>query len=240
MLRRIHAFYALMSFVTLFLIFFPLLLIPILSPARFRMVGKVNRWWAYASFYSWFLPIRIELKSALNPKAQYIFCPNHFSYLDIPAMALNPHDTIFVGKHDMENIPLFGFMYRKLHITVDRSRLKSKYSTYLQSLEALDQGKSLTIFPEGGIVSKSIPAMERFKDGPFRLAVEKGIPIVPVTMPDNWLILKEDPFRIYSGTVKLIFHEPVIPMENSPAELDRIKKKVFEVIQAELSQCKPT
>ena len=155
-------------------------------------------------------------------------------------MALNPHDTIFVGKHDMENIPLFGFMYRKLHITVDRSRLKSKYSTYVQSLEALDQGKSLTIFPEGGIVSKSIPEMERFKDGPFRLAMEKGVPIVPVTLPDNWLILKEDPFRLFRKTVKLIFHEPIIPKENSPAEMDRLKNRVFEIIQTELSQCRPT
>src|SRR6185503_5315375 len=98
---------------------------------------------------------------------QYIFCPNHFSYLDIAAMGLNSHDSIFVGKNDMENIPLFGFMYRSLHITVDRTKLKSRYSSMLRTFGALDEGKSLVIFPEGGIMTEKDPVMSKFKDGAF-------------------------------------------------------------------------
>ena len=67
-----------------------------------------------------------EYRSTLDKNRSYIFCPNHFSYLDIPAMGLNKFNSIFVGKSDMEKIPLFGFMYKKLHITVNRDSLKSR------------------------------------------------------------------------------------------------------------------
>jgi 1-acyl-sn-glycerol-3-phosphate acyltransferase len=232
---RLYALYAFVILVLLFLLFFPLLLVPIYFPRRFALVGIVNRWWGVLMFNLWFIPVLLEFRFKYNTKDQYIFCPNHFSYLDIPAMALNPFNTIFVGKNDMETIPLFGFMYRKLHITVDRAKLKSRYSTYERSRQALEEGKSLVIFPEGGIVSTNFPAMAPFKDGAFRLSVEKGIPVVPVTIHNNWLILKENPFRLSRGRVKMIFHKPVKATANSAEEIKKMKATVYQVIQNELN-----
>ena len=149
-------------------------------------------------------------------------------------MGLNPINAIFVGKNDMENIPLFGYMYRKLHITVDRSKLRSKYDTYLKSREALDAGKSLVIYPEGGIFTKKPPEMVRFKDGAFRLAIEKQIPIVPVSIPNNWIILPGDEFLVRLGKVKVIFHEPIETRQLTLADTDQLKKQVFSIIDNEL------
>lgn len=236
LISRIYAAYAFLILVVLFLLFFPLLLIPIFFPRQFALVGIINRWWGVLMFNLWFIPVLLEFRFKRDPKSQYIFCANHFSYLDIPAMALNPHNTIFVGKNDMESIPLFGFMYRNLHITVDRSRLKSKYSTYERSRQALDEGKSLVIFPEGGIVSSDFPEMSPFKEGAFRLAAEKDVPIVPVTIHNNWLILKENPFRLTRGRVKMIFHQPVYAKMNTPEEIKRLKSTVYQVIQNELKR----
>lgn len=234
LLKRIYATYAFAVFAVSFLLVFPFLCIPIAFPSQFRLVGVFSRWCARLSFIGWFIPVKIRFHSRLDPKARYIFCSNHFSYLDIPAMALNPHDTIFVGKHSMESIPLFGFMYRKLHITVDRSRLASKYSTYVRSTEALQAGKSLVIFPEGGIVSKNFPEMARFKSGPFRLAVEQQVPIVPVTLPDNWRVLQEDPLRLTWKPVQLIFHEPVMPEGSGAEAMTALQEKVYRIIQQQL------
>lgn len=235
LLQRLYLGYALVWFSILFLLFLPFFLIPIFSPKHFRLVGLLNRWWAYASFSAWFLPWKIEVKGKIDPDKQYIFCPNHFSYIDIPAMALSPFNTIFVGKHDMGSIPIFGFMYSRLHILVDRSRMASKYDTYLRSGKAIDDGKSLVIFPEGGIWSTQPPKLSRFKDGPFRLSVEKQIPIVPVTLPDNHHILMDAPLRLKPGRLRLIFHEPVMPASTDPKEVDRLKENVFAVIQNELN-----
>ena len=93
---------------------------------------------------------------------------------------------------------------------VDREKLKSKYQTIIASKHAIDIGKSLTIFPEGGIVTKNPPSMVRFKDGAFRVAIEKQIPVVPVTIVHNWIILpSEMPLLLNNKRGKLIFHKPV-------------------------------
>lgn len=237
-LQRVYVVYAMIVFVFWFLIFFCPLLFPILRPSAFHWVGIINRWWGKCIFAFWLIPVSIEIRGRLDPNRQYVFCPNHFSYLDIPLMAWNPHNTVFVGKHDMESIPLFGFMYRKLHITVDRSRLRSRYTTYLRCTQAVDEGKSLVIFPEGGIVSSNPPQMARFKDGPFRLAVEKQIPIVPVTIPDNWRLMPGSPWGFTPARTRLIFHEPVVPQENQNP--DDLKKIVFSIIQNELDHVHET
>ena len=136
-LRVIHTSYGVIVFTTLFLLLLPFLFIPILFPKQFRLVGIINRWWAKLLFTFIFIPFYSENRAKLDPKKQYIFCPNHFSYLDIPALGLCSHNTIFVGKSEMSKVPLFGFMYRKLHITVDRTKLKSRYASLEKSMQAI-------------------------------------------------------------------------------------------------------
>ncbi|HMJ71247.1 MAG TPA: lysophospholipid acyltransferase family protein [Cyclobacteriaceae bacterium] len=236
LLKRIHTGYGLVVFSLVFLCMFPLLMIPIVFPRGFRMVGVINRWWAKLVFILSFLPYRVEVRGRLDKDRQYIFCPNHFSYLDIPTMGLNPHNAIFVGKNEMEKIPLFGFMYRKLHITVDRSKLKSRFITMVRTLEALDEGKSLVLYPEGGIVSTTPPNLSTFKDGAFRAAIEKQIPIVPVTIPHNWIILPDGEFVVNWGLITVIFHEPIETKGYSLDDIGKVKDMVKEVISAELAK----
>ena len=234
LLRGLHTLYGLLIFCILFILFFFLLLVPIFFPKKFRFVGKFNRWWAKLLLILVGIPFKVEYREPLNRKRQYIFCPNHCSYMDIVTLGLNKHDTVFVGKNDLRNIPLFGFMYSKLHITVDRAKLKSRYITLVKSLKAIDQGKSLVIFPEGGIVTKYPPAMGEFKDGAFRAAIEKQIPIVPVTIPYNWIILPPDQFLLHWRPMKVIFHEPVDPSIYTLKELHLLKDRVKDIIENEL------
>ncbi|MBX2965505.1 MAG: 1-acyl-sn-glycerol-3-phosphate acyltransferase [Cyclobacteriaceae bacterium] len=234
--RMLYTGYVVVVFSVLFLVFFILLLIPILFPTQHKLVGVFNRWWAYIFFLLIGLPWKREVYGKLNPNQQYIFCPNHFSYADIPVMGLNPHNAIFVGKNDMEHIPLFGFMYKKLHITVDRANLNSRANTIKRSLKAIDEGKSLVIYPEGGIITTGEPVMGRFKDGAFRIAIEKQIPIVPVTIPYNWIILPPEEFLIRWKPVKLIFHEPIETNGMTADDVKTLKEQVFSIIEQELKK----
>lgn len=233
-LRRLHTFYGAIVFGILFLLFFLPLFIPILFPKKFRLVGKLNRWWARLLFILIGIPFRVQYREPLNPAKQYIFCPNHTSYLDIPTLGLNHHDAVFVGKNELAKVPLFGYMYRKLHITVDRSKLKSRYITLVQTLRAIDEGKSLVIFPEGGIVSRYPPALADFKDGAFRAAIEKQIPIVPVTIPFNWIILPDNEFVLHWKVLKVIFHEPIDTSVYTLEDVRLLKARVKSVIENEL------
>lgn len=235
-LRGLHTGYGLVIFVILFFIFFPLLAIPILFPSRFKWIGRINRWWARLLFWFVGLPFRLTYRLPLDADKQYIFAPNHFSYLDIPVMGLNHVNTIFVGKSEMEKVPLFGYMYRKLHITVDRASLKSRYNSLKESFDAIDEGKSLVIFPEGGIVTEKDPVMSRFKDGAFRIAIEKQIPIVPVTIPHNWIILPPDEFLLRWHPITVIFHEPIDTTGLTLNDVGSLKEKVFRTIDEELQK----
>lgn len=235
-LKRIHTAYGMVVFSLLFVVLSPFLMIPILFPKAFNLVGIINRIWAKLTFILSFFPFRVEVRGHHDKDKQYIFCPNHFSYLDIPTMGLNPHNAIFVGKNEMAKIPMFGFMYRNLHITVDRSKLKSRFNTMVKTLEALDEGKSLVIYPEGGIVSTSPPHMAPFKDGAFRAAIEKQIPIVPVTIPHNWIFLPDGELGVNWGSITVIFHEPIDTTGRTLDDIETLKETVREILATELAK----
>jgi 1-acyl-sn-glycerol-3-phosphate acyltransferase len=235
-LRKLHTAYGFVLFTVVFILLFPFFLIPIFFKNQFRLTGVLNRWWARILFPLVFLPYEIECRTKLDPKKQYIFCPNHASYLDIAVMGFNPIDTIFVGKSEVEKVPLFGFMYRKLHITVDRSKLKSKVNSVKRSMEAIDEGKSLVIFPEGGIMSKHPPHMTHFKSGAFRVAIEKQISVVPVTIPYNWIILPDSLMVLHRRKIKVIFHEPIPTEGLQLTDSDSLKEEVYRIIDTELKK----
>lgn len=236
-LKIIHTTYGFFIFILLFILLFPFLLIPILFPSQYKLTGTINRWWAKLLFTFVFLSYEIECHAKLDPKRTYIFCPNHFSYLDIPTMGLNPCNTLFVGKNDMEKVPFFGFMYRRLHITVNRESIRSRGHTLKKTMLAIEDGKSLVIYPEGGMMTQQAPQMVPFKNGAFRAAIEKQIAIVPVTIPFNWIILPDQsPLRLNRGKVKVIFHEPIETARLTLEDINELKEKVYNTIDEELKR----
>lgn len=233
-LSILHSSYTALIFVILFILALPFFMVPILFPSQYQWTGIINRVWAHIFWTLIFIPYEIDMRFSPEKDARYIFCPNHFSYMDIPSMGLNPINSIFVGKNDMESIPFFGFMYRKLHITVNRNSVKSRYETLLNARKAVNEGKSLMIFPEGGIISSHPPTMARFKDGAFRTAIEQQIPIVPVTIPFNWIILPDGTFLLKRHRMKVIFHTPILTNDMELKDISELRNKTFEVIQQEL------
>jgi 1-acyl-sn-glycerol-3-phosphate acyltransferase len=184
-----------------------------------------------------FIPIKKIYSPKLDFSKQYIFCSNHFSYLDIPAIGINKVRPVFVGKHTLGKIPLFGYMYRNIHITLDRDNLKSRYSAMEKGGAELDAGHNLVIFPEGGIMSKNPPQMARFKDGAFRLAIEKQVPIVPITIPYNWILLPDDgQLMLHPHQNLVIFHDPIETKCLTIDDMEILKKQVYDVIDEELKK----
>jgi 1-acyl-sn-glycerol-3-phosphate acyltransferase len=202
---------------------------------RHPMVFWLHRAWAWIYYTFSFIPIKRIYSDKLDFKKQYIFCSNHFSYLDIPAIGINKFRPVFVGKHSLEKIPLFGYMYRNIHITLNKEKLKSRYDVMGKCAAELDAGHNLVIFPEGGIVSKKMPKMANFKEGAFRLAIEKRVPIVPVTIPYNWILLPDDgKLLLHRHENMVIFHDPIDTRGLSTADIDTLSRQVYDVIDREL------
>ncbi|GAB3224897.1 1-acyl-sn-glycerol-3-phosphate acyltransferase [Algoriphagus aestuariicola] len=237
-LRRIYSIYAAVTFVITFLVIFPFIVLCIWIPGWKKYGRKINRYWARAYFSLIFLPVKIEFKGKLDRGKPYIFLSNHFSYLDVAMMGFIPGDVLFVGKASIRKAPLFGYYFKNLHIAVDRDRLKSRAETMRQAGEALDAGSGIVIFPEGGIFTKWPPQMIPFKNGAFRLAMEKQIPVIPVTLSYNHLILPDDgQFLLSRRSAKMVFHQALNPADFVSDEL--LKERCFATIQKQLDLDNP-
>jgi 1-acyl-sn-glycerol-3-phosphate acyltransferase len=90
---------------------------------------------------------------------------------------------VFVGKKEFVKVPLFGSIYKRAAILVDRSSSKSRWEVYGRANKILEQGRSVCIFPEVSYVDDTI-LLNPFKKGAFKLAIEHQIPIVPMTFLD--------------------------------------------------------
>ena len=232
--KRVYTLYFLFIFSIVFLLLYiPFQLIS-LKKKWAHHVSLLNKIWSVITFNLTFLPLNIKYVKKLNVNGRYIFCPNHFSYFDIPSLARTPSRVQFVGMSELEKLPLFGNMFRKLHISIDRKSTKSGVQAYKKSIKALKEGRSLILFPEGGIKTKQAPELAEFKDGAFNLSCATGVPIVPVTLKNNWLFFPDDGQLLMNWQkLEVVYHAPIYP---EGLTIDELKTQVFEVIKKELSK----
>jgi 1-acyl-sn-glycerol-3-phosphate acyltransferase len=151
-------------------------------------------------------------------------------------MVFAPTDFMFTGKESLTKAPGLGYIFKKFHITVNRFSMEGRKSALDKYYQALDQGKSLVVYPEGGIYAKNPPQMAEFRHGAFTAAITKKIPIVPVTIPYNWMIMPDDgKFLMRRRTIEVIFHEPIKTEHLSIKDIEPLKRTVYKIIQEELN-----
>ena len=231
----IYSIYGLIVFSSLFAIFS----IPFVLGIWFKKFEKTAYWLhhilARFFFAAIFIPIKIKLEKGVNLKNQYVIISNHFSFIDIPAIAALNIQFKFIGKIAVNNIPLLGYIFKNLHIMVDREDQDSKKQTYLKSFKSIDEGYSMGIFPEGGIKTKKIPQLAPFKDGAFIMAIEKQIPILPVSLLDAYQIMKGSFFITWSPC-EIVCHTPISSKGYIKRDLEKFKNKCYNVLQNELNK----
>lgn len=238
LLRRIYSLWCYIWFLGLFLLLFPFFFLFLQREAWHPQAHYLNRLWGHLFFPLCFLPVRTEYRQPLERKGTYVFCSNHTSYLDIAVMGVVlPNFYAFVGKSSIAKVPLFGYMFTKLHIAVDRNSKISRYQTITRASQMVAKGRSVMIFPEGGIRTDNPPALTGFKDGAFRVAIEHQIPVVPITFPYNWFILPDDGKLLFRRhPLKAIVHEPIATNGMTLDNLEKLKEETFRVIDQELQR----
>ena len=148
------------------------------------------------------------------------------------------HPFLFLGKAELLKVPLVKTFFKRLHIPVYRNKGGRNANKALEAADqALKQGWSIIIFPEGGIKEHLVPALQVFKDGAFRLAKNNKVPIVPITFLNHYVLL-EDPALKNSvarpGTSQVVVHPTIDAITVTNTELDILKLNAFETINAPL------
>ena len=163
-----------------------------------------------------------------------IICANHTSYMDIPVITrTNWLYHKYIGKSELAKIPVFGPVFRDASITVNRKDPSDRKLAIQKMSQEVDRGASIAIFPEGSI-NKTPPALKPFRDGAFQVAIEKQIPILPVTILDNWRILPGDSKEMRNKTARVIYHDPISTRGMGLTDVKALKDQVCKTIEKPL------
>lgn len=206
------------------------------APRRYYKAFRLKRAWARYLQCASGIVLRVDRRAAL-PEPPYVICCNHGSYLDIIQMYnVVPRYFLFMGKYELLRWPLFNIFFKDMNIAVNRGNKLEAAKAFRKAAQAIDRGTSIAIFPEGTIPAHA-PRMKPFKDGAFKLAIEKQVPIVPITFPDHWRLFGE-PMELMArarpGVARAVVHPPVPTAGLTEADLVGLRRKVFEVIEGPL------
>jgi 1-acyl-sn-glycerol-3-phosphate acyltransferase len=164
-----------------------------------------------------------------------IFVANHGSYMDIPMLVKSIREPIRVlGKQEMSTIPVFGYVYRRAVVMVNRKDPEQRAASVKALKEALTNGVSIVIFPEGTFNMGTTPLKE-FYDGAFRIALETNTPIQPVIFPDSVKRLAPDSVFSLSPGMSRAVYLPMVPVEHlGEQDLASLRQTVYQLMESAL------
>lgn len=229
----------LLNFVLGLILLYPLFFIFLSKEVWFPHAFKLKKFWARWILFVPGISIKVthEIPPSKLPQPA-VYCANHSSYLDISiSYLLIPNYYVFMGKQELGKIPLFKIFFRKMNILVDRGSNKSSHRAFLRAGQEIDKGNSTFLYPEGGISSNG--KLRGFKNGAFKLAIEKQVPIIPITYLNNWKILQNGGFfKSYGrpGVSRIIVHKPISTVGMIENDLLSLKTKVYGIISEELEK----
>lgn len=155
---------------------------------------------------------KITYEEPIDWTRTYIICPNHASNMDIFAMSLVAKGNFFfLGKEELLRNPATRLFFQTIDIPVNRESKMASFRAFKKASERIAEGMSPVIFPEGKIGEEYPPILHEFKNGPFRLAIEHQVPIIPVTIKDNWKIWWDDGIKYgcKPGVSHICVHKPI-------------------------------
>ncbi len=159
-------------------------------------------WGSWILFWMGFR-VKTDNQATIDPSQSYIIIGNHTSVMDIMVLLkVIRLPFVFVGKIELSKLPIFGYLYKKSNIMVDRKSPKSRKEVYDQVVDFVKAGNSIAIYPEGGVPDPKI-MLAPFKNGAFRMAIEHQLPIIPMVYYDNKRKFPYEWFKGSPGTLRV-------------------------------------
>jgi 1-acyl-sn-glycerol-3-phosphate acyltransferase len=203
-----------------------------LASTMFDRTGDLGhrcaRAWAWLILKTTGVRVVVSGLERLDPSRSYVFAANHQSIYDIPILfASLPYQLRIVAKQSLGRVPFLGWHLRRTgHLLVDRRNPGADIVLKMKRL--VGERHSLIVFPEG---TRSVEGtLGRFKKGSFLVAIDAGLPVVPVSIRGSRHVMKKGRLMVCPGEVVLTVHPPVptaaITREHAPAFAERVREIV--------------
>lgn len=165
-----------------------------------------------------------------KPEDPYIFIMNHQSMFDIvAAMSLTPVNLRFIAKKVIQSVPFLGwYMTVAGMVFIDRRNREAAVRSLEEACQKIRNGASILVYPEGtrSTDGKILP----FKKGPFIMAIQAGVPIVPIVIDKSHIVLGRNSLTMRKATVHFKIGEPIPTAGFTMAQRDELMKKVRDTI----------
>ncbi len=238
---RFFAFWALLWFVvTMLLMLLPTWLLGLVKePKRTTLFIQLSRIWMGVWLPLAGIRLRIKGREKFKQNENYVVVCNHNSFMDVPVTSPGiPGGNKTIAKIEMAKIPLFGIIYRRGSVLVDRKSEESRLKSYAYMKRVLDMGLHMCIYPEG-TRNKTNEPLKDFKEGAFRLAIETKKPIIPAVLFNTRNVLPQHKtFYFWPSAIEMHFLDPVETSNLSMQDVKALKEKIHEMMWNYIEQHK--
>ncbi|HRI58820.1 MAG TPA: lysophospholipid acyltransferase family protein [Saprospiraceae bacterium] len=234
--QKIWAIYAVLLFLALMTLSLPVLFF-FMAVARGERALRNNIYYLHHIFTPLFLTLigirlKVEGRERIDPKQSYVIVGNHSSSLDFIVHGhAFPGVFRFLAKQELQKIPVFGWVVKKMCLIVDRSSAMSRARSVVALKQHLNDGWSIFIYPEGSR-NKSDDPLGPFYDGAFRIAIQTKAPLAVATITNMSKIASG--YDLRPGTVRIIWDEP-IPTDGMKGEdVTALKERAEQMMKGHL------
>ena len=229
--------YACLVFILTMVVIFPFVIIA----SFFGRINGGNAIYRLCMLWGdiWFFLVGIHhrniFESPVHPDRQYIYVANHISYLDAPVIVKSLRSPMrALGKYEMSKVPIFGYIYKRAIVMVDRRDAEKRARSVRILKSVLRRKISIFIFPEGTFNLSKKPLKEFF-DGAFRIAIETQTPIKPLLFLDAYNRMNhESIFSLNPGRSRTIFLETIEVKGYQMSDVQKLKDRVYELMERKL------
>lgn len=188
------------------------------------------KYWSKLICFFALCPITVKRECKLDEDQSYIFVPNHQSIFDIFLIyGFLDQNIKWVQKKELRQIPLVGKASEMAgHVFLEQRNLKSMSEGIKEIKQKISKGISMVIFPEGA--RSRTGKIARFKRGPFIIAQEMNLPVVPITINGAYEVMKIGTFILNPHKMELIIHKPILPTDESFSDLQNLITKSQDAV----------
>ena len=201
-------------------------------------IGALRRniWYLHHAFTPFFLLLvgvrmKVEGRKKLLRGQSYVIVGNHHSALDFIVNAhAFPGVFRFLAKEELQKIPVFGLIVRKMCLIVDRSSAMSRARSVVALKHQLAAGWSIFIYPEGSR-NRSDEPLGPFFDGAFRIAIQTGAPLAVQTFVNNREITGTEGTSLFPGVARIVWETPIETAHLTGEDISILRERVANLMR---------
>lgn len=198
---------------------------------------RCARAWAWLILRTTGVRVTVRGLDRVPARGSYVFAANHQSIYDIPILFANlPHQLRIIAKASLGHVPFLGWHLRRSgHLLVDRANPGPGIVRRMARL--IEGSRSLIVFPEG--TRSPDGAVGRFKAGSFVVAIDTGLPIVPVSVAGSRHVMLKGRLMTCPGTVTVTVHDPIPTAGLTRDDVRDLADRVRAIVRADVDQPAP-